>query len=476
MKRDVVSELESSPALLALQQFVRDSAEQGITGPHEWEKFERQLRAKTAALEREILEDRLQQEEVDADRVRIEGVLHRRVCRSASTYQSVSGLVRVERNLYRPCGKPGAKAVCPLELKVGIVAGEYTPWAARQMATMMASHSSSEAERMFSEIGVFCPSRSNLDRLPKQLSEHWEKHRVEWEEELRSGEVVPPGASSVAVALDGVLIPSREDPSSGPAPGKRAQGPRNFREVACGTVSLHDEEGNRLQTIRYARAPEFNKLELKDQLTAELRSILDLRPDLKVVLLADGARDHWEFLEGLERHCLTENRVYQVLDFWHVCEHLKEALDLCYGERTPKSRSRFEALKVILKEDEQGAAKVIRSLVSLRTRIPSGRRKKLDTVIGFFRKHRPHMRYADAQRQNLPIGSGVVEASCKTLATQRLKNSGMRWSDRGAQAILTLRALRQSDQNRWDRGWRLLASAYQARVYELQPRLLRKCG
>ena len=45
---------------------------------------------------------------------------------------------------------------------------------------------------MFPEIGMFCPSRSNLDRLPKQLSEHWEEHRVEWEEELRSGEVVPP--------------------------------------------------------------------------------------------------------------------------------------------------------------------------------------------------------------------------------------------------------------------------------------------
>ena len=476
MKRDLVSGLESSPALLALQQFVRDSAEQRISGPHAWEKFERRLREKTAALEREILEDRLQQEDVDADRVRIDGVLHRRACRSASTYQSVSGPVRVERNLYRPCGKRGAKAVCPLELKVGIVAGEYTQWAARQMATMMASHSSAEAERVFPEIGVFCPSRSNLDRLPKQLSEDWEAHRVEWEEELRSGEVVPPEASSVAVALDGVLIPSRETPSPDPAPGKRAQGPRNFREVSCGAVSLHDREGNRLQTIRYARAPEFNKLELKDQLTAELRSILDVRPELKVVLLADGARDHWEFFDGLKRQGLTENRVYQLLDFWHVCEHLKEALDLHYGEQTPKSRSRFEALKVTLKEDEQGVDKVIRSLVSLRTRMPASRRKKLDTVIGFFRKHRSHMMYADAQRQGLPIGSGVVEASCKTLATQRLKNSGMRWSDRGAQAILTLRALRQSDQDRWDRGWRLLASAYHACVHELQPTPLRMCG
>ena len=51
------------------------------------------------------------------------------------------------------------------------------------------------------------------------------------------------------------------------------------------------------------------------------------------------------------------------------------------------------------------------------------------------------MRYAQAKSCNLPIGSGVVEAACKTLATQRMKRSGMRWRHAGGQAILTLRAL-----------------------------------
>lgn len=58
----------------------------------------------------------------------------------------------------------------------------------------------------------------------------------------------------------------------------------------------------------------------------------------------------------------------------------------------------------------------------------------------------------------LPIGSGVVEAACKTLATQRLKRSGMSWSD-GKQPILTIRSLQQS--NRWDRGWALVAAEFQ---------------
>ena len=69
------------------------------------------------------------------------------------------------------------------------------------------------------------------------------------------------------------------------------------------------------------------------------------------------------------------------------------------------------------------------------------------------------MRYAKAQSQNLPIGSGVVEAACKTLATQRMKRSGMRWRHAGGQAILTLRALHQSERSA--RAWKLLSSTYQ---------------
>jgi hypothetical protein len=56
----------------------------------------------------------------------------------------------------------------------------------------------------------------------------------------------------------------------------------------------------------------------------------------------------------------------------------------------------------------------------------------------------------------------VVEAACKTLVTQRLKRSGMRWRDDGGQAILTLRAFCQSD--RFDRAWRLIAETYRSVV------------
>jgi hypothetical protein len=72
------------------------------------------------------------------------------------------------------------------------------------------------------------------------------------------------------------------------------------------------------------------------------------------------------------------------------------------------------------------------------------------------------MRDHDLRTQLLPIGSGVVEAACKTLVSQRLKRSGMRWRPPGGQAILTFRALWQSE--RFERAWPLLVETYKRTV------------
>jgi len=76
------------------------------------------------------------------------------------------------------------------------------------------------------------------------------------------------------------------------------------------------------------------------------------------------------------------------------------------------------------------------------------------------------MRYAQAQAQNLPIRSGVVDAVRKTLVTERMKRSGMRWRQAGGQAIVALRALQQSA--RFEPAWKLLSSAYKrtAEIHE----------
>ena len=72
-----------------------------------------------------------------------------------------------------------------------------------------------------------------------------------------------------------------------------------WREASCGTVSFHDAEGNRLKTLSFGRMPEAGKATLKAQLAEEVAHIRKVRPDLKVVAVADAAPDNWTFLEDL---------------------------------------------------------------------------------------------------------------------------------------------------------------------------------
>jgi hypothetical protein len=129
----------------------------------------------------------------------------------------------------------------------------------------------------------------------------------------------------------------------------------------------------------------------------------------------------------------------------HACDHLHHALTRVWGESTPKGRAEFERLKTLLKEADDEDEQVIRHLQDRRQRARGNKRTGLTKELRYSR-HQHHRRcYATYPREHLPIASGVLEAACKTLVTQRLKQSGMRWSSTGAQAILTLRSLIQSN-------------------------------
>ena len=303
------------------------------------------------------------------------------------------------------------------------------------------------------------PSKSSLDRLPKACSAQWEAQRQAFEKQLREATRIPAAAVTVAVSLDGVMTPMKDGARSAKraatlAAGKHTQGPAGYQEVGCATLSFYDAEGERLSTLRMARMPETKKATLKTLLAAELAAVLQQRPTLRLVKLADGAKDNWTYL-GNELPAGDE-----IIDFYHAAEHLKHAFDVAYGESTAKARTQFETYRHVLRDEQDGVEKVIRTLVYLRDKHP--RRQKLASELGYFRGNRARMQYATAKAQQLPIGSGVVEAACKTLVTQRMKRSGMRWRHAGGQAILTLRGLVQS--NRFDHGWRLLAQCYRAHV------------
>ena len=189
-------------------------------------------------------------------------------------------------------------------------------------------------------------------------------------------------------------------------------------------------------------------------MSAEVEAVLGQRPDLRLVKIADGAKDNWTFLSGV----LPQG--VELIDFYHAAEQLKSALDARYGENDARGRAQFHKLRHLLLDDPDGVEKVIRALDYQRKKFP--RRTRIGEVLRYFRRNRHRMRYADTQARHLPIGSGVVEATCKTLVTQRLKRSGMRWRRPGGQAILTLRALKQS--SRFDQAWALLSETYRQKV------------
>jgi hypothetical protein len=422
------------------------------------ECFERELHEYVVEVEREELAEELARLDVDLPAVTVEGKVYRQVVRCEETYTSAAGPVRVMRSLYRRSGE-GERTVCPLELRAGIVEGRWTPLAARQAAFVVAHLTPQEGEDLFRELGNMTPSKSSLDRLPKQLNERWEAERERFEAALRREETVPPEAVTVAVSLDGVMVPMKDGARTqrrqeAQEQGKHTCGPAGYQEVGCGTLSFYNEEGERLSTVRLARMPEQHKATLKDTLGQELAAVLGQRPDLTLVKLADGAKDNWSYLGAVLPQGI------ETLDFYHACEHLKAAFDAAYGENSSRSKAQFEKYRHLLRDEEEGVEKVIRALAHLRDTHP--RKKKLSTELAYFRRYRHRMRYATAQAQNLPIGSGVVEAACKTLATERMKRSGMRWRQAGGQAILTLRALHQSE--RFARGWKLLSNTYKRTV------------
>lgn len=461
---------EARRAAEVLQSFLKSPGEVDLA------TFERNFRAAMMAVELKGVAAAVKALDVEVPEIQVRGVDYVRGESSPKAYVGLAGEFVVDRHVYRPSGASGeGRTICPLELRGGMVEGVWTPCAAEVMAHSSAVMTPYEASELFVKMGGFRPSRSSLERLPKALSERWESERQAWEEIVRQHEALPFEASMATVSLDGVMVPVRREdegdgvmvPTSLEDTAEKKKTP--YKEAACGTVSLYDVAGERMETVYFGRMPEAKKPTLNCQLQGEVTCLFQTNPDLRLTLLADGAEENWRILEevvaALGREEIVPAEVKRIVDFYHASEHLKDAVDLYFAQTDEaKARGVYEALRHKLRHEDDGVDQVIKRLIYYRNRMRKGTkaRKKLTTEIGYFRKRRGQMRYAEFARLGLPIGTGVTEAACKTLVTQRLKRSGMRWGEEGGQAILTLRSLLLS--RRWAPGWRLLADSYRADV------------
>jgi hypothetical protein len=421
-------------ALTALKNFV---ATQKAMPTDNFQHVEEMLHAHCVELERRLLTELLTTYDSDVPAFEVENKRYRKAVRSRGEYQSSVGIITLERTLYR--SERNGPSVCPLELKAGIVEGRWTPLAAKQALHVVGELTPYRAEKLLKTLGNMTPSKSSLDRLPKQINVHWEAQREAFETALLASQEIPSEATSMSLSLDGVMIHMLTTKFKEPG----------YCEASCGTISFYNKEGTPLSTRQFGRMPEHKKATLKNQLRLAVEGIAQKRPDLTCVKVADGVNDNWEFLSDV----LPEAE--EALDFYHACEHLKSAYNAAFGEGSVASEIHFDKYRKILKDSPGGIEKVLRNLRYL------AREKNkyvLRRELNYFCQHQKRMDYARLKAKDLPIGSGIVEATCKTLVQQRLKCSGMRWDKMGGQAILNIRSWIQSDC--YDEAWNLIAAIY----------------
>jgi hypothetical protein len=268
-----------------------------------------------------------------------------------------------------------------------------------------------------------------------------------------SGEPIP----IVYVEVDGTGVPMINAELDG-RDGKQPDGSAKTREVKLGAVftqTHRDEEGRPVRD--YQSTTYVGSFETAAQFGSHIRAEAfrrGLGRASRVVVLGDGAAWIWELAR------VNFPDATQILDLFHALERLHALCEGLYGAGTPWAKRQHEEWAQALKQD-----KVLEVIAAARARLDDlgalsvEGRTALDKQIAYFENHHQRMLYLTYRNQGLFCGSGVVEAGCKTVVGQRLKHSGMFWSESGAQSVLTLRCALLS--NRWDLCWdRLHRSGY----------------
>jgi hypothetical protein len=130
-----------------------------------------------------------------------------------------------------------------------------------------------------------------------------------------------------------------------------------------------------------------------------------------------------------------------IVDFYHACEHLHKVSRWLYpGDEAARRGWTVSAVDLLDKGEIETLVTVVRALVSERPELA----EKLATEAEYFERNAAKMRYPDFRAQGLFVGSGVIEAGCKTVIGSRLKQSGMFWTVQDANRIIALRCCRIS--------------------------------
>ena len=399
----------------------------------------------------------LQKLDIDVPAVVIGGVRYTRVGRCEGNYHTMVGSVSVERSLYRQSGERGGqlggRVVDAVSLRSGVVADGWLPGTARAMAHAVQQGTSREAVATAKEYGRLPYCRNSFERVAHVVGALAVANHQDIEDVLVDAVEVAEDAASVSVSLDRVSVPMEEPrprPAGRPKKGA-AQRPvaRNFRMAYCGTVTLHDKEGDAQHTIRYGCMPEGDVMGLRDRMVADVATMRSKRPDLKIALLCDGAPEMWNLLEqGFTPKFGDE--LHRLVDLYHVTEKLAAAATALENSKAA-AEQRLKHWKMALLKRSRAASDILTELIATGRDEGVGTDHPIHEAITYLDSHAretDRMNYARARRLGLALGSGNVEATCKSLFEMRMKRCGARWKEQTGQHIVQLRAFALSD--RWE--------------------------
>jgi hypothetical protein len=457
-------------ALQKIKDLVEQFRQQPIA-PASTHRFEQQLQEQLRELGREVSQwtyNHLEPGDVAdlAKHVHFEAGPYTRL--NKKTPQNVwtlFGPTRLWRTGYRPTDKSGDATLFPLALGLGLLHGASPALAER------AARFSSETGRTQQQV---------LERLRQEHAVRWgvkklrqvtatvsqamaqQRHEVQVEQLLAWLGQASAGTGKhkpiLSVGRDGITL------------GVRCRGGTVFEVATTGTVSVLDRRGRRLGTLYLAYTPEPLQKTLSRELTRLLTDVLQQwqgpLPRLCYVSDAgDNETSYYDKVLGRMKHPRTGVKLdwMRVVDYYHASERIWTLAELLFGKSKRAWAWARKMQKWLLRPG--GVNRVLHSAAALRQLhgLKGTKRAEYRKAYRYLRDRMKYLKYAAYRRLGVPLGSGVTEAGCKTVYTQRLKLSGMRWQKEGAQTILNLRVLRLSGV--WDEAYaRVLQAGEEVKV------------
>lgn len=348
--------------------------------------------------------------------------------KESKKFQTPYGPVEVCRHVYQT--SVGGQTYVPLDIGCRII-NTSTPKFAKMISSKYACDAAPGVQRDLADNHNRQIALSFIKNTVDAVGVIAEAKEESWSYQLPD---MPKAVKAISIGLDGTCLNMMEE---------------GWREAMCGTIALFDNKGERMHTIYTAASPEYGKETFLNKLSLEVERIVSLYPKAKVLGIADGATSNWVFLKT--------RADYLLIDFWHVTEYLSKAASAIFASknREVEREEWLESACHKLKHTVGGAARLLKELMDYEKegKISRGGLKTLQSTITYISNNKDKMAYYKHVAANMPIGSGVTEAACKTLVKQRMCKGSARWKDTGATTVLTLRSLHLTN-NRWDQFWK----------------------